>query len=533
LSVIEILITPESVGRRLDRVLRDNVPDISRTVLQKVVAAGNCLVNGRVETRQDVKIRYGQRVVIQLPETQTVLMPEAGEVDILWNDEHLLVCNKQAGLTVHPCPSCPENTLVQRLLARFPQLAGLDSIRPGIVHRLDKNTSGLLLAALDEPTRLALSTAFARREIHKEYLALVSGFPPEQGRCSVPIGRHPTVKIKMASLSERHGGKSALTSWRRLWSTPDKNVSLLAVRIKTGRTHQIRVHLAYLGHPLLGDRLYAPKPVQELSPRQMLHAWRLDFVHPHTGETLRFACPPPEDVSEAALAACRRMQRLVIVGNPGSGKSAILRQFIAKGFPVISADDIVSDMYARGGEAAQWLQQRFGGNMLAADGAVNKAVLFEAMTADPDFCRKLEEFVHPCVREAVKDFWRRQEESGNALAVAEVPLYFECGWGNFFAPAPLVVGVQCSFPERLRRTASQRGWTEKKAIMLESRQWPECRKMAACNMVLDNSGTPEDIGHLAEDLLEYIDRHVESRACAELEKLESLWSEVRCEGKSC
>jgi 23S rRNA pseudouridine1911/1915/1917 synthase len=523
LNGIEILTGPEADGRRLDSVLRDNVPQVSRAALQKTVTAGRCLVDGRVETRPDVRIRSGQRVVVELPDTRTSLAPEAGELDVLWHDGHLLVCTKPAGLIVHPCPSCRENTLVQRLLARFPRLAALEGQRPGIVHRLDKDTSGLLTVALDEATRLALVAAFADRLVRKEYLALVSGVPAEEGDCREPVGRHPAVKVRMAVVPEERGGKAAHTSWKRLWNAPGGRVSLLAVRIHTGRTHQIRVHMAHLGHPLLGDAVYAPKGVRAAAPRQMLHAWKLAFAHPRGGGELRFVCPPPGDMPQAALDACGRTERVVIVGNPGSGKTALLRHLAGRGLSVFSADEATAKLYARGGEAAQWIARRFGEGMLTPDGAVDRKVLFAALCAEPDLFREVEALVHPFVRQGLENFWRTREDAGDALALAEVPLYLECGWEKFFSPPPLLVGVHCPLPGRLRRLAAARGWTEAKAAALEARQWPQERKMAACDLLVDNSGPPEALAALADGLLESLARLAEDRLRAEREKLESLW----------
>ena len=295
---IELLITADTAGRRLDRVLRDAAPGLSRAALQKAVLAGRCLVDDLPVSRPDAKTRPGQRVLLELLPTENALSPEEGHLELLWQDESMVVCNKPAGLTVHPCPSCPEHTLVQRLLGRFPQLGRLEGLRPGIVHRLDKDTSGLLLVALTEPARLALSAAFARREVHKEYLALVSGLPPEQGECREPLGRHPTAKIKMAVLPETRGGKPAHTTWKRLWNTPDQRVSLLAVRIHTGRTHQIRVHMASIGHPLLGDAVYGPAKCPYKLTGQTLHAGVLGIVHPRTGEYMEFTAPLPEYFEE-------------------------------------------------------------------------------------------------------------------------------------------------------------------------------------------------------------------------------------------
>lgn len=523
MSHIDILITAQTAGQRLDRVLRDAAPALSRAALQKAVLAGHCLADGLPLLRPDAKTRLGQRLVLRLPAAESALKAEEGELELLWQDEHLVVCNKPAGLTVHPCPSCPERTLVQRLLGRFPQLAKLEGLRPGIVHRLDKDTSGLLLVALDEPTRLALSAAFARREVSKEYLALVGGLPPVVGECREALGRHPTAKIKMAVLPEARGGKPAHSQWRRLWTAPDQAVSLLAVRIHSGRTHQIRVHLAHSGYPLLGDKLYAPKEIQALAPRQMLHAWRLAFRHPGTGQEMRFSCPPPEDLPAAALAACRGTQRVVITGNPGSGKSALAKQLHRLGVPVLSADAVVAALYAPQGEAAAWIKRRWGADLLAADGGVDKTALFSAMRAHAGLRREVEDMAHALVREAVEAFWKKQQALGAPLAVAEVPLYFECGWQNVFSPRPLIVGVHCPLPQRIRRLMADRGWSEDKAAALEAWQWPETQKEAACDLLVDNSGSQAALQAAAGRLLESLEQR---RLMAEEEQqqsLERLW----------
>ena len=220
----------------------------------------------------------------------------------------MLVVVKPAGLTTHPAPGEPGPTLVNHLLHGWPDIAaatsGMDGQRPGIVHRLDKDTSGLMAVARTEAARLALSESFAGRRTFKVYLALVHGTPePRQGVIDAPMGRHPSRKTLMAVLPK--GGREARSEYRVLWTGPRGLASLVAVRIHTGRTHQIRVHMAHIGHPLLGDAAYGPRENAEwarrpdrlarMAPRQMLHAFYLSVPHPATGEPVTRWLAPPED----------------------------------------------------------------------------------------------------------------------------------------------------------------------------------------------------------------------------------------------
>lgn len=489
------------VGQRLDKALCGLLPDLSRAAVQRAITAGTCRIDGLPVSTASLKLKAGQEVRFDLPDTANELRAEDEAVDILWQDEHLLLCNKPAGLTVHPCPSCPENTLVQRLLHHFPRLREQEGLRPGVVHRLDKDTSGLLLVALDEPTRLRMSEAFARREVHKEYLALVQGVPPQTGTCREPLGRHPTAKVKMAVVPENRGGKAAHSDWRVLWSSPRKDFSLVAVRIHTGRTHQIRVHMAHVGHPLLGDALYAPAPVAARAPRQMLHAWHISFCHPLSGEELEFFCPPPDDMLQSILNNSSRMQRLVITGNPGCGKSTLTHALEEAGLPTVSADALVAQLYAAGGEMADYLGRRFGERLLEDDGSVCKPALLEAMQQDPGLRKEVEQMVHALVRDAILAFWDKAEVEGKDCAVAEIPLYFEGGWHKAGLPGALSLTVRCPREIRLQRIMATRGWSEEKAATLEAWQWPAERKEAASDLVVDNAGTPADLHALIPALL--------------------------------
>ena len=191
-----------------------------------------------------------------------------------------------------------------------------------------------------------------------EYLALVQGVPPQTGTCREPLGRHPTAKIKMAVVPENRGGKAAHSDWRCSGAARAR-ISLVAVRIHTGRTHR-SASTWRMWAPLLGDALYAPAPVAARAPRQMLHAWHISFCHPVGGRELEFFCPPPDDMVRTILDNSSRMQRLVITGNPGCGKSTLTRALEEAGLPAVSADALVAQLYAAGGEMADYLGRRFG-----------------------------------------------------------------------------------------------------------------------------------------------------------------------------
>lgn len=494
--------TVEEGRIRLDRFLGEALreQDVSREKVKRAIREGGCLVDGAPCSDAAAKVRVGQSVVLRMESEPSRVEPEEGELSILYQDDFLAVINKPAGLTVHPAPSCPEGTLVHRLVARFPSLRAQEGFRPGIVHRLDKDTSGLICVALTEEARLRLAEAFAERRIRKEYLALVRGVPPATGLVDAPLGRHPTVKVKVAVVKN---GKEARSEWRVLHK--GRQYALLGVRIHTGRTHQIRVHMAHIGHPLWGDALYGrggqpsssggglcPDP----APRQMLHAWHLSFIHPFTGESLAFTCPPPPDFLETALHLERRMRRVVVTGVAGCGKSLFMRMLGEEGVSTWSADAAVVRLYEPGQEAWLALRRRYGDRFVPDDHTpVDRKALAAALLPSAEDgldVRELESLLHPLVLDDLEHFWTQEEAAGRSYAVAEVPLWFESGWSRTQTEAvPYVVGIACEQEERCRRLLDVRGWSPALLARMDGLQWTQERKMAACDRVIANSGTEE------------------------------------------
>ncbi|MFQ5895726.1 MAG: RluA family pseudouridine synthase [Nitrospinota bacterium] len=327
---------------RLDRFLAESLTDLTRSRLKRLIQSGRVRVNGEVATKAGRALRAGDRVEVELPPPEPpALEAEPIPLEVLYEDPHLLVLDKPPGLPVHPGAGMRRGTLVNALLHRCPDLSGIGGAeRPGIVHRLDKDTSGLLIVAKNDRSHLSLSRALKERRIRRQYLAIVRGEPrAERGRVEAPIGRHPTRRREMAAV--RQGGRPAVTEWRVVERLG--GYALLELTLGTGRTHQVRVHMRRIGHPVLGDPVYggraAPGERPSLSSpprrpglqrrghprsgpvaggpeggrgrgdevfigRQALHAFRLSLEHPVTGEALSFEAPLPEDMRRA-LAALR------------------------------------------------------------------------------------------------------------------------------------------------------------------------------------------------------------------------------------
>jgi 23S rRNA pseudouridine1911/1915/1917 synthase len=298
----EFRVDARAKGDRLDRFLTAELPHLSRSRLQGLIKNGHVTLNGKPAKPGD-KVRTGAVVIVTEPPAEpSLLEPEDIPLDVLFEDEDLLVINKPPGLVVHPAAGHTRHTLVHALLAHCTELSGIGGEqRPGIVHRLDKDTSGCLVVAKNDAAHGHLSRQFAGRSVTKIYLALVQGYfaGARSGSIDNQIGRHPVDRKKMAVLDR--GGRASRTTWRVVQDLPGVG-SVVECTLHTGRTHQIRVHLKHLGHPLLGDALYAPKLVGHY-PRQMLHAWQLGFAHPRTQEAMHFYSPLPEDFILAGVRA--------------------------------------------------------------------------------------------------------------------------------------------------------------------------------------------------------------------------------------
>lgn len=300
---VQVILDEASEGLRLDVVLSRRLPEISRNAIQRLIRSGEITVCGEAFSPSrkagigDV-IEYSSEILLD------EIMPEELPLDILYEDKHILVINKAAGLVVHPNAHEKNGTLVNALLAHCPEADFQNMMdnfeRPGIVHRLDKFTTGVLVVAKNRQASDKLRADFKQHLMQKTYLAIIAGRP----KCLVgdirqPIARDPVSKTKMCVMPT---GKEAWTEYRTVASK--NGVSVVKIRLHTGRTHQIRVHFAAMGNPVLGDVVYGLKPEQEAyhPQRQMLHAWKLAFRHPDSGKTMRFCAPLPEDFLEALSA---------------------------------------------------------------------------------------------------------------------------------------------------------------------------------------------------------------------------------------
>ena len=306
METIQLTYPVEREPIRLDLYIGSQLAGETRSAIQRLIEAGNVLVDGR-QVRPSLKLKGGERIEVSVPEPVAAEpQPEDIPLEVLYEDSDLIVVNKPAGLVVHPGAGNPGGTLVNALLAHCRDLSGVGGeLRPGIVHRLDKGTSGVLVAAKNDRAHQSLSAQFHEHSIKRIYQALVFGNPPaDTGKIEGIIGRHPTERLRLSGKARQ--GKHAVTRWRV--KERYGRISLLELRLETGRTHQIRVHLTEAGFPLLGDPLYPDggrtnnlgdtrlKKMITTLGRQALHAAILGFIHPGTGAYLEFSSPMPEDM---------------------------------------------------------------------------------------------------------------------------------------------------------------------------------------------------------------------------------------------
>jgi 23S rRNA pseudouridine1911/1915/1917 synthase len=316
-----IFVEPDNAGQRLDTAVASHLSDCSRSLAASLITQKLIRVNQQLK-KPGYRLKPGDCIEGQVPLPAPVeYKPEPIPLNIRYQDRHIIVINKQPGMVVHPAPGHRSGTLVNALLFHCPDLGAIGGeIRPGIVHRLDKDTSGTMVVAKDAASQEELARQFKAREVEKQYLALVYGeFASETGEIELPIGRHPVDRKRMSTTTRK--GRAALTAWTVLerWD----GITLLELNLKSGRTHQIRVHCSAIGHPVIGDRVYRSRnSISNLknklaghqsriiaaiksAERQQLHAWRLGLTHPKTGKFLTFESPLPADM-EALIAELRR-----------------------------------------------------------------------------------------------------------------------------------------------------------------------------------------------------------------------------------
>lgn len=308
-SIITFSADPEDIDTRIDLYLASNIKELTRSRIQSLIKEENVKVNN-TPVKTSYRLKAGDEIALSIPPSSPYLLnPEPLDLSIIYEDSSIIVLDKPPGLVIHPSPGHESGTLVHGLLHHCDDLSGIGGVlRPGIVHRLDKDTSGLLVVAKNDNAHNFLSSQFKNSKVNKKYIALVHGIPKNsKGTIDLPISRHP-VKRKEMAVSTTSKGKNALTIWKINETLVDK-FALLSVTIKTGRTHQIRVHMSHIGHPVVGDPVYGfknawwrkntcySKEILSSINRQMLHSEYLGFLHPDTKEYIEFKSLIPQDMS--------------------------------------------------------------------------------------------------------------------------------------------------------------------------------------------------------------------------------------------
>ena len=306
MSAINIQV-PENTDR-LDRYLSQELSDLSRARIQQLIQQGCVQINDTVCTSKKINLKTGDRITLEIPAIQPLeLIAEDIPLDILYEDDELIILNKPAGLVVHPAPGHPDGTLVNALLAHCPNLPGIGGVqRPGIVHRLDKDTTGAIVIAKTDRAYQHLQAQLQAKTARREYLGLIYGVPKtDTGSINLPIGRNPQDRKKMDIVSVEEGGRAAITHWQV--KERFGNYTLMHFQLETGRTHQIRVHSAKIGHPIVGDPIYSSAHSVGVNlPGQALHAWKLQLQHPVSGDLVKVTAPLPRSLTTLLEVLRRR-----------------------------------------------------------------------------------------------------------------------------------------------------------------------------------------------------------------------------------
>lgn len=293
---------------RLDRYLSQELSDLSRSRIQQLIEQGHVQVNEKICTSKKINLKTGDRITLEIPAIQPLeVIAEDIPLDILYEDDQIIILNKPAGLVVHPAPGHPDGTLVNAILAHCPNLPGIGGVqRPGIVHRLDKDTTGAIAIAKTDLAYQHLQAQLQAKTARREYLGLIYGVPKtETGSIDLPIGRNPQDRKKMAIVSVEEGGRNAITHWQV--KERFGNYTLIHFQLETGRTHQIRVHSAKMGHPIVGDPIYSSGHSLGVNlPGQALHAWKLQLQHPISGDLVQVTAPLPHSLTTLLEVLRRR-----------------------------------------------------------------------------------------------------------------------------------------------------------------------------------------------------------------------------------
>lgn len=296
---LKIKVTSEGKGMRLDEVIQKNIEGVTRSYVQKIIDSQGVFVNGKEIKKSGYKLKGGEEIDVLIPQDEILeIIPEDIPIDIIYQDDYMVILNKGPNMVVHPANGNKTGTLVNAIMYHIKNLSSINGIiRPGIVHRLDKDTSGIIVIAKNDKAHIKLVDMFKEKELEKTYICICKGrFKNKIGRIETLIGRDSKDRKKMRVVE--NNGKIAITNYEVVHECND--FSLVKVKIETGRTHQIRVHMKHLNHPILGDEVYGKKIEQDKIKRQMLHSYKLVFNHPITAEKMEIIAEIPEDIKSAA-----------------------------------------------------------------------------------------------------------------------------------------------------------------------------------------------------------------------------------------